>query len=207
MPPKKKKNKTNEIDNIRKKQLEEITSVISIIEEKIEKSIESQRKKLPMLDSVSKGLYEELDKLCKKAPAESITDLILEKVNDIIKETRLLAQKDPFVQKLNEFIPAGDNPQQRDVVVVLRQVRQGLNRYRDDIDEEIKNLKVRTDEAKGIQMALYIYIEDEEDATDEYLEEYNILKRKQWFTGYDPAYFNYDKLNEININKYFLEDK
>jgi hypothetical protein len=160
-----------------------------------------------MLDSVSKGLYEELDKLCKKAPAEPITDLILEQVNDIIKETKLLAETDPFVQKLNEFIPAGDNPQQRDVIVVLRQIRQGLNRYRDELDLQKGKLNSLLKEAEGVQTALYIFIEDEEKAIDEHLEEYDILEVKHWFTGYDPRYFDYEKLDKISIQEYFSENK
>jgi hypothetical protein len=211
MSPRKNKGNRQETEPLRNAQLVDIEDIIDGIKNRITELDESRSKQLPMLDSVSEGLYEELDKLCKRAPAEPITDLVLGQVNDIIRETKSLAQTDPFVQKLNEFIPAGDNPQQRDVVVVLRQIRQGLQRCRNHLSRHEEKLSNSLLEAEGIQTALYIFIEEKEEATEEYFEaekrEYDVLDRNHWFTDDDPRCFDYEKLDKINLKAYFSDNK
>ena len=66
--------------------------------------------------------------LTKKAPAESVTDLALNQINDVIRDVKELLQDDPYIQQLVEFIPAGDNPELRDALLVIGQIRQGLKR-------------------------------------------------------------------------------
>jgi hypothetical protein len=157
---------------------------------------------------VSLGLYEEIDKLSKKAPAEPITDLVLNQINDIIRETKQLAETDPYVQRLNEFVPAGDNPQHRDAVVVLRQVRQGLERFRKELDSILELLGARITEAKGIHLALRLHLEDNGIVEKKELEEYGVSISQPWMTGSWPnEYFDFNRLDDIDIPTYFGEAK
>jgi hypothetical protein len=108
----------------RRTQIEKVTLKIREINDEY-LLIEKDSGQYHLLKSVSSGLYDELDKLCKKSPAEPITDLALTSVNEVIKETKQLIQNDIYIQRISEFIPAGDNPQLRDAVMVMRQITQG----------------------------------------------------------------------------------
>ncbi len=82
------------------------------------------------IESFVEGLYEELDKLCKKAPAGSLSDLATDRVNRAVRDTvGFLGEYDGYVRDLREFVPAGSNPEVRDAVLVLREIRQALSRH------------------------------------------------------------------------------
>lgn len=128
--------------------------------------MESQQRKLRIeeiktrinwmqISSELNGLYEELDKIYKKAPAEQISDLTVENVNQLIKDTKGIIEDDPYINRVKEFVPAGDNPEYRDVIVVLRQLRQGLDRFRQghlhplgDLDELVIELGILESDEK-----------------------------------------------------------
>jgi hypothetical protein len=81
------------------------------------------------LTSVTQGTYDEMDKLSKKAPSSQLSDLALQRVNRTIREARaLMGSHDSYMADLSEFVAAGDNPEVRDAVLVLRDVLQGLKR-------------------------------------------------------------------------------
>lgn len=82
------------------------------------------------LDSELTGLYDEMDKLAKKAPNEPVTDLQLKIVNNFIKKAKYLLHGDTIIDEVDVFVSAGDNPEYRDFVTVLRQIRQGLDRFK-----------------------------------------------------------------------------
>lgn len=84
------------------------------------------------INSVLFGLYDEIDKLCKKAPAEPVTDLSLTHINAAITAVKELLKDDPFVDKIQPFVPAGENPELRDALMILRLLRQGMQRHADD---------------------------------------------------------------------------
>lgn len=84
--------------------------------------------RLLRLNSVATGLYEEVDKLAKKAPVDEISDLALKRINAVITEAKELLKSDPFVASIDVFVAAGENPQYRDVLLILREVRQGIKR-------------------------------------------------------------------------------
>ena len=63
----------------RAKQQEEILSIVNVLEECIAKA-RGMRIQFELLSSVSQGLYDELDKLSKKAPAEPVSAAASEKM-------------------------------------------------------------------------------------------------------------------------------
>ena len=106
-----------------------------------------------MLVSEVTGLYDEMDKLAKKAPNEPVTTLQLKIVNSFIKKAKRLLSGDTIVDEVEVFVAAGDNPEYRDAVTVLRQIRQGLERFEDvdfvftdAFDEELLEHEIENDE-------------------------------------------------------------
>jgi len=92
------------------------------------------------ISSELNGLYQEIDKIYKKAPEEPISVLTLENVNNLIKDTKEIVKDDPYIDRVKEFVPAGDNPEYRDVIIVLRQLRQGLDRFKKIYFSHYENL-------------------------------------------------------------------
>ncbi|MDX6577824.1 MAG: hypothetical protein QOE96_3777 [Blastocatellia bacterium] len=106
-----------------------------------------------MLVSEVTGLYDEMDKLAKKAPNEPVTTLQLKIINSFIKKAKQLLSGDIIIDEVEVFVAAGDNPEYRDVVTVLRQVRQGLDRFEaidfvftDSFDEELLENEIDEEE-------------------------------------------------------------
>lgn len=83
------------------------------------------------LTSYSEALYEEMDKLAKKSPREPVSDLALTRVNRAIRDARdLLGAYDTYVADMAEFVAAGENPEVRDAVLVLSEIKAALLRAR-----------------------------------------------------------------------------
>ena len=193
---------------LRTEQLSQIRDAIGTLESRI-KVDQKKLKLVAMLDSVSLGLYEEIDKLARKAPAEPLTDLALNQANDVIKETKGLLSEDPYIQRLNQFVAAGDNPQHRDAVVVLRQIRQGLERSYEYFNSEIELLQSRLNEANAVEVALELNLEDGEEVSKEELKANGASKFADWLTqnaSYEEI-FSFTRLDRTNIQEYFAEAK
>ena len=81
--------------------------------------------------SVINSFYVELDKLSKKAPASPLSDLATQRVNRAIRDAKaLMGAWDPYMADLAEFVPAGVNPEVRDALLVVAEIRSGLERLR-----------------------------------------------------------------------------
>ncbi len=86
-----------------------------------------------MIKSDLIGLYEEVDKLVKTLPKEPITPLQLKIANDLLGKAKALLSGDTTIDQIEIFVDAEMLPEYRDVIIVLRQIRQGLERF------EVKN--------------------------------------------------------------------
>lgn len=194
----------------RREQLEQVRDIAADLKRRLQASY-ADSKRLTLLQSVAIGLYEEGGKLSKKAPAETASDLMLEQVNDIIRETKELLKVDVYVQRLKEFVPAGNNSQLRDVVVVLRQLRQGMERAGTDASGFQRRAKHLADEAQVVTTALELHLKIGNAPSDDsvrYLVESSVLgvADRTWFvydSDYEQHYFNTDRLNRTNIAQYF----
>lgn len=92
--------------------------------------IAALRSKHRQLTSYTDGIYQEVSKLSIKWPTQEATEITVEQTNRAIRELHeLMAEEtDMFVDEIKEFVPAGDMPEIRDIVLVLNQVRQALKR-------------------------------------------------------------------------------
>ena len=200
MASEKKTGGKKEIETVRNKQIGDLNSAIQSLSAKI-RALRERERRVDILENVSLGLYEELDKLAKKAPADQVTDLVLEQTNDVIREAKELLSDDPFIQRYKEFVAAGDNPEHRDVVVVLRQIRQGLERFSAGVEARKDWLDRVLEDAKGVKAAATLSRDGESDLTGEDLSEYEGKVRLEWYT--DSGVFDFERLDGINIQTYY----
>ncbi len=117
--------------NAAKKARQEEAEMAARKREDEREALEQQKSRSEQLSSALKALYDEMDKLNRKSPAMNISELSLGRVNKTIRSVKeLLAEaQDDFVDEIAEFVPAGDMPEYRDVVLVLSQLKAGLERY------------------------------------------------------------------------------
>jgi hypothetical protein len=192
--------KTTQLKQARIEKLEEVKELIISIEPRLKKATEYEKKQLKLLQSVSSGLYDEIDKLSKKAPAEKVTDLVLKQMNEVIKESKELVTEDAYVQRQQEFIPAGDNPQHRDAVVVMRQIIEGLKRFSSQLDTLIKQLSNHLKNVRGIETAIQLYLDGYESVTESELADHDTEVLSNWYRGsYDRREFDFGKLDKTDL--------
>jgi hypothetical protein len=187
----------------RKKQFEELQSLIPALEDKFDLEKRKLAKDLGLLESVASGLYDEVDKLSKKSPADPATDLLVDQVNEFIQDAKLLMTNDAYVQRQKLFVPAGDNPQHRDVLLVLRQVRQGLTRFKQNMEAERAILGNTLSQARTIKAALDYYLEERSTPDREKIVDMISSVSSEWVTQSYPHYFNFDRLDKISLASYF----
>jgi hypothetical protein len=199
---------TKHKEEVEKRQ-RQLAQCSSLLEESMTKlgMFTKQKKECELLFSVCEGLYQEVDKLSKKAPAEPITELVCGELNQVITDTKRLAADDAYVQRLKTFVPAGENPPHRDAVVVLQLVLKGLQRFRDahrasSTAERSRRLSIATVEA-----ALTLWLEQEsdyivEDVLEDFMEE---DPASEWITGeYGSKHFNFERLDQRDdISEWF----
>lgn len=90
-----------------------------------------ERVAFDLVQSELNGIYQEMDKLCKRAPSELITSLQLKVVNSSIERAKQLLSGDLIIEEVSIFVAAGDNPEYRDVLTILRQLLQGMDRCKE----------------------------------------------------------------------------
>ena len=185
----------------RNNQLEQLAIVIAALAAK-SAELKKAQEKLDLLESVSLGLYEEIDKLAKKAGAEEVTALVLEQVNDVIREARELVLDDPYIKRYHEFVPAGNNPQHRDVVLVLRQIRQGLERFAADVSAKRSRTTELLADARGVRVAVSFAVQGTDVVSKEDLAHNEVEVQPRWMVGY-PAYFSFQVLDRTDLLSYF----
>jgi hypothetical protein len=82
-----------------------------------------------MIKSELIGLYDEVDKLVRILPKEPITPLQLKITNDLLRKAKSLLSEDTGIDQIEIFVGEAGMPEYRDVIIVLRQIRQGLERF------------------------------------------------------------------------------
>ena len=193
----------------RNRQLSELEQVVVALNKKVEDLLQKKRK-VDLLQSVSLGLYDEMDKMAKKSGADQVTDLALEQVNEFIKDAKGLMAEDAYVQRQKEFVPAGDNPQYRDVVVVMRQLRQGLDRLDADMAPHLTRWKEALADAKGVRVAVELILENDEPVSKDELKEREVGAKPRWWTtddSYTEQVFSFEVLDRTDIPKYFTAEQ
>ena len=163
-----------------------------------------------VLESVSLGLYEEMDKLCRSGPDVPITEKAMGEVNFVLEDAARLMRADPYISRfVRPFDTLRGVPPHRDTVLALRQVRLGLERYISVLDARLDTLGSRQAQAEAIRGALEIAAPLSDGAVlRRDLEGRGWQAHPDWFRdfSYNLSEFDFLKLNATDILAYFLAD-
>ncbi len=187
----------------REAQSNELEDVLPALSKRLQ-DLKNAQKQTQLLKSVGGALYGEMDKLSKKAPAEEVTELGLGEVNNFIGQVKALGKDDPFILRLKEFVAAGEQPQNRDVVLVLKLALQGLDRISESASPLIRSAAEKVREANAVELALDYYLEHQQIADQGAFEANDVELPDGWET-YDHK-FDYDRLDRTNISTYFSNE-
>ena len=207
-------NANQELMQQRSEQLTQISETILSLEPS-QSSNQSNQEKFEDLNNVLEGMYDEIDKLVKKKSMDPATELIVEQANSIIREIREFMTHDPYIEKLNTFVPAGDLPEVRDVLLALRLARQRMEYFSNKLNQEKQKMDTLLLEAKVIKVALELFQQKYSDDDDYYnrtikIKTEDIEKLIEiavpdgWRTYKSPDHiFNFERLDYIEIDNYF----
>ena len=141
----------------------------------------SAERELGLVKSVAVSLYTELDKLSKKSPTHELSDLALAQVNQVISDAKALLQDDPYIDRIKEFVAAGDNPEHRDAVMVLGQVLAGIDRGAAPLASRTNAARRLVGEAEALAELLTKF----SDGSNDHYAQWHELesKNKKWFNA------------------------
>lgn len=157
------------------------------------------------LSSHLKGFYLEIDKLAKGKALIEVTPFALEQTNDIIRDARTIVAEDPYLDRIKEFVPAGNNPLYPDVLVALRVVREALERFATQLTSRKKQLTSMLRKARTILIALEYNLETDQTASIETVRERMESEPVQsLFVSSDVGeyYFDFDRLDRRSLEEY-----
>jgi hypothetical protein len=158
-----------ELRNRRARQLESARSANRKLEEQL-RNIHTKVADHKALMSHLVGFYEEIDKLTKGKALLEVTPLVVDQANDVIRDAKAMVEGDVYLNRVKEFVPAGNNPIYPDVLVVLRTVRQGLERWGTELADRIESIPRKIKKAKTIATALEYFLEEDASPSKEDLE-------------------------------------
>jgi septal ring factor EnvC (AmiA/AmiB activator) len=200
-------------DKVRDRRIQQLKQVDSAIE-RLEKALQIIRKRQTReqeLDSHLTGFYEEIDKLAKGKSLVEVTDLVVEQANDVIRDAKTIIEGDTYLNRIKEFVPAGNNPVYPDILVVIRAVQQSLARSRAISEQRRTRIAGLLLEGTTIRGALSCYVDykviSPAKEQVEHVLDGNVAGK--WFPGnYASGYhFDFDKLDRYEIDEYLSEDE
>jgi hypothetical protein len=144
---------------------EQLAATVTALDEhrKFGDSIRKARQNHSAQTSQLRGLYEEVDKLTKSKSVVPPSDLLVEVVNTQIADAKVLIFRDPYMDRLKSFVPAGDNPSYPDILLSLRILQQASERFTSMLDVETENHLAAGSELQTIAAALRVAEQDEVD--------------------------------------------
>jgi hypothetical protein len=90
------------------------------------------------------------------------TSLVVEQANDIIRDAKQIVENDVYLDRIKEFVPAGNNPVYPNVLVISRAVRQSLHRCATDFKRRDHRLLGTLVRARTVIGALECFLSGEE---------------------------------------------
>jgi hypothetical protein len=172
-------------------------------------------KQCDALSNHSKGFYEEINKLTKGKHLIPVTDLAVQQANDIIRDAKKVVSKDVHLDRVKEFVPAGDNPVYPDVLVTIRAVRDSLDRCSKELGNKAEALKLRIGKAQTVIGALAYFLDDaneggededknypSKDAIQPYVEGSVSDSCFSQFVDTFEKHFDFDRLDREGLQEY-----
>jgi len=185
----------------RKEQLERANAAVSRLYEARD-ALRAKSAEHETLISHLDGFYKEVDKLAKGKALFPATDMTVENANSIIRDAKGIIDGDVYIDRLKEFIPAGDNPVYPDVLMAARTIQQATTRFTTTLQKRRKKLSAAIKEAETVKTAIEIFVENEGHvATQEEIDE----PTASWFVYDDDGeglFFDFDRLDTLDISEH-----
>jgi hypothetical protein len=202
--------KRREAEELRRKtakQLEEAKLAAKRLEDQLRANSETAARR-DALSSHLKGFYSEIDKLTKGKTLIPVTDLVVERINEIVRDAKAIVEGDTYLDRVKEFVPAGDNPVYPDVLMTARTIMESLERFKSRIEAIEKGIAKLIREAKTIQVAAQLYLDNNFIPSKEQVKE--VLGGKfvsdAWFLTDETSgeeSFDFDRLDRCRLEEYF----
>jgi hypothetical protein len=192
-----------------RQELEDAKGALAGFKDSLQGVREKQRRR-DDLDHHLAGLYGEVDKLAKGKAMLEVTPLIVEEVNTAIRDAKAIIQGDTYLDRVKEFVPAGNNPVYPDVIVIVRAVRGAVQRAEADLKASKKHALGRYQNGRTIVAALNFYQKYDEHPTNEDIRaaigDEPVLN---WFLRTDDGkyYFNVEHLEEVGVMKAMTDEQ
>jgi hypothetical protein len=164
------------------------------------------------LSSHTDGFYEEINKLTKGKLLIGVTDLAVAQANEIIRDAKKIVKNDVHLDRIKEFVPAGDNPVYPDVLLTVRSVRDSLERADKNLDDRLKFLRGRIQRIHTLIGALqYVLDEETEEEEKRYPRKAAVESYVEGdvsdfcfsaFRGTYEEYFDFDQLDGGSVEEY-----
>jgi hypothetical protein len=187
----------------RQMQLDSIRAAAEVVENAV-RSVGDKSVQCETLADHLSGFYEEIDKLAKGKALLEATDLTVKHVNEIIRDAKAIVEGDAYLDRIKEFVPAGNNPVYPDVLLTVRAVQQAVSRFQSKLDSQKKDLALRSREAKTIICALRLFVDHGGHvATKKNVETMMDDPVAAWFNGlYGDESFDFVRLDNRDIAAY-----
>lgn len=190
----------------RQEQLSIAKAATEALERDLETARERQEVRSDLMDHAS-GFYQEIDKLARGKSLFEATHLVVEEANQIVKDAKAVIKGDTYLDRVKEFVPAGNNPTYPDVVITIKTILQALGRAESRFESTTKAIKKRLGEAFTIYEALLLYCNEprtiSKDDVSESIDEHWL--HKEWFVGYAES-FDFERLDDLNLAEYLATD-
>lgn len=192
--------KEQEVLDRRADQLRRAVEQLEALDDEVRTAREHKARHHALSDHL-RGFYDEVDKLAKGKSLMEATTLIVEQINDVIRDAKSIISNDPYLDRVKEFVPAGDNPVYPDVLMVTRSVRQCLGRTEKGFGEREKRVIKARRQARTIVAALKHFVEQHEHPSKEAVEErLEASAPDDWFFQDDNGdfYFDFEHLDDVD---------
>lgn len=142
--------------------------------------------------------YGEVDKLAKGNRQIEATNLTVEQVNEIIRDAKAVVVSDVYLDRVKEFVPAGENPVYPDVLMVAATVQAAVRRAEPVLTGEETRLHGIWHNARTIAAAARLILESGgQPAKAEVEDALGEKPAMQWFYKAEDGgvYFNIDRFD------------
>lgn len=144
-------------------QLEQANKVLGQLQTQL-KALRKKKQGCSDLSNHLTGFYEEINKLAKGRAILEATSLIVDQANDIVRDAKQIVENDVYLDRIKEFIPAGNNPSYPDVLIVVRSVRQSLDRCSKEFNRQETGIINASTRARTVVGALECFLSGEENS-------------------------------------------
>lgn len=205
-----KRRRAEELLRTRRQQLTDALQAVARLEEQLG-TIRKDIGRYETLTSHLTGFYEEINKLAKGRTLFEVSDLVVDQANDIVRDSKAIIQGDIYLDRVKEFVAAGDNPKYPDVLLTLRAIQQSLARFGSGIADREKRIVFTLQEGRTILKALECYVNESLCPSVADIKARLVVGAPagHWFK--DPDYsgngpFDFDKLDRLNLTEYLSKE-